>query len=189
MALDLSRERVLAALEAHEARTVSRLTAPRRSAVAALLRFDRGAPDVLVMRRAGHVSFPGGMRDATDPTLLHTACRETLEEVGVDLQASARRIGQLDDVRAIARGNLLPLAITPFVFEQVSAVEISLNHEAESAFWLPLDRVASGELDGKFEYKLGRVPMKFGCWRYDGYVVWGLTYKMINDLLDVISGR
>ena len=39
-----------------------------------------------------------------------------------------------------------------------------------------------GFLLGQFE---GPLPMKLPCWRYEGRVVWGLTYKMLDQLLDV----
>ena len=123
-AVDLSLERLERALAAREPREFSRLAAPRRAAVSVLLRYRDGEPEVLLMRRAehegdrwsGHVSFPGGREEDHDPTLRATAVRETREEVGIDLDATARAIGQLDAVRAIARGKILPMSITPFVF-------------------------------------------------------------------------
>ena len=162
----------------------------------ALLRFDSGAPEVLLMKRvtnpkdrwSGHVSFPGGRHELDDADLLQTAIRETREEVGLALNDCARLIGRLDDVRAIARGRALPMAITPFVFFQTRADPIVLGDEAESFLWLPLDKVVSGRLSGKVPYKLGLVSMDLPCWRFEGYVVWGLTYRMISNLLQVIQG-
>ena len=190
----LTSERIKRCLAEHAPKKVGRVTAPRRAAVAALLRFRRECPDVLVMERvarkddrwSGQISFPGGMAHDDDSGPLQTAIRETHEEVGLRLERSAKLIGRLDDVRAIARAKVLPMAITPFVFIQEEVEPIELGDEAESAFWLPLDEVASGRLDGTLEYSVGPVPMKLGCWRYNGHVVWGLTYGMINNLLEVI---
>ncbi len=166
----------------------------RRAAVAALVRFDLGRPEVLLMKRSeragdrwsGHVSFPGGREEARDPDLLATAVRETREEVGIDLGRSARLLGRLGATRAVARG-VLPMTITPFVFTLVAEAPLVLRDEAESAFWFPLDRAAAGALDDIYVYRLGPIPLKLPCWRYEGYVVWGLTYQMLRGLLDVVG--
>ncbi|HKA86013.1 MAG TPA: CoA pyrophosphatase [Haliangiales bacterium] len=168
----------------------------RRAAVAAVFRFDLGRPEVLLMKRSeragdrwsGHVSFPGGREEAGDPDLLATAVRETLEEVGLDLRRSARLLGRLGATRAVARGRVLPMTITPFVFNLVADAPLALREEAESAFWFPLDRAAAGALDDTYTYRLGPIPLNLPCWRYEGYVVWGLTYQMLRGLLAVVGG-
>jgi len=188
------RDRVVATLGAYEANDVSLRVTRRRAAVAALLRWHEDRPWVLMMKRAdrqgarwsGHVSFPGGRAEPEDRDLLHTAVRETAEEIGYDLEAGAKVIGRLDDVMAVARGKVVPMAIRPFVFEETAPQPIALGDEAAATFWLPLDDVGAGRLDDTMVYRLGPVPMDFPCWRYDGYVVWGLTYKMITQLMSVL---
>src|SRR6476646_9126644 len=69
-----------------------------RAAVAAIMRERNGRAEILFIKRAeresdpwsGHMAFPGGRREPSDETLLHTARRETLEEVGLDLASAAR---------------------------------------------------------------------------------------------------
>lgn len=167
-----------------------------RTAVAAVLRFDRGVPDVLLMKRAvragdlwsGHISLPGGRASPADPDLLATATRETHEEVGVDLHATARVIGQLEAVQAVARGRPQSVVIAPFVFVQTRPAPIELGPEAQAAFWLPLDRAAAGDLTGEYDYQFGAETGSLPCWRYEGHVVWGLTYRMLDSLLQVVTG-
>ncbi len=165
-----------------------------RTAVAVLLRFDRGMPDVLLMKRAeraddrwsGHISLPGGRESPADADLLATAMRETDEELGVDLGAGARLIGRLQPLRAMAGGVVLPMVIAPFVFVETRPVTIALGHEAQEAFWLPLDLAASGAISGEYPYVLGPETRQLPCWQYQGHVVWGLTYRMIDDLLRLV---
>lgn len=167
----------------------------KRSAVAVILRFHRGEPDVLLMKRAerkgdswsGHISFPGGREAEGDIDLRATAMRETMEEVGIDLAASARFLGQLDTIRAVARGRARPMTITPFAFVETRDMHVVLGDEAVEAFWFPLDRAAAGELSGTFTYDLDASPLSLPCWRYEGRIVWGLTYQMLSRLLDVVT--
>lgn len=167
----------------------------RRAAVAAILRFPAAGPEVLLIERAeragdrwsGHVSFPGGHADDGDKDLVATAVRETREEVGLDLGAGARPLGRLPAVRAIAKGRLLPMTITPLVFHLEAEQQVVPGPEAAGWFWLPLREAASGALDARHEYKLGPVPLTFPCWKYQGRVVWGLTFMMLRGLLGRLS--
>jgi 8-oxo-dGTP pyrophosphatase MutT (NUDIX family) len=193
---DLSLQRIEDQLANHQPVELSRRLAPERAAVVALLRFERAAPEVLLIQRVAHpgdrwsgqVSFPGGREEEGDADLLATALRETQEEVGLDLSSTARLLGRIDAVRAIAKGRFLPMSINPFVLVQTRAQAFALGSEATEAFWLPLDRVAQGELDDHFSYRLGPLPMTFPCWRWEGKIVWGLTYQMIRSLLRVVQG-
>jgi 8-oxo-dGTP pyrophosphatase MutT (NUDIX family) len=94
----------------------------RRAAVAVTLAPGPEELEVLLIRRAehegdpwsGHMAFPGGHHDPTDPTLAATAERETLEEVGIDLARHGRLVSRLDEVQAQARGSALDMVVTPF---------------------------------------------------------------------------
>ena len=183
---------IAARVAATEARTPTLLVG-RRAAVAMFLREGDAGPEVLLMKRkehagdrwSGDVSLPGGKEHFEDRDLIATAVRETLEEVGIDLRHSGRLIGPLDGLRTIAEGKLLPMTITPFVFVEVAAHALDLREEAESAFWLPLAAAASGALDAVYSYRLGPLPLRLPCWRYQGYVVWGLTHQMLRRLIEV----
>lgn len=190
--MDLSLARIEERLAGHAPNEPP--SGPKRAAVAALLRFDREAPDVLLMKRAfrdgdrwsGQVSFPGGREERRDPDLLSTAVRETREEVGLDLARTARLLGRLEPLRPVSGGGVV---VAPFVFARTREEPVALGDEAVSTFWLPLDRAVSGELDDVYHYRKGDVDLPFPCWRYLDQVVWGLTYRMLNSLLDVVTGR
>ncbi|MDF1799377.1 MAG: CoA pyrophosphatase [Planctomycetota bacterium] len=161
------------------------------AAVAAILHW-RPTPHVLLMQRAAHpadpwsgqVSMPGGRNEDHDASLLHTAQRETHEELGIDL-SRAHLLGGLAPTQAMARGKRLSLFIQPFVFEVSHAPEPRLNHEAAAAFWLPLAEAAVGELDHQHRYQDDQRTLLLPAWRFDDRVVWGLTYRMLAGLLDL----
>ncbi|MCB9899263.1 MAG: CoA pyrophosphatase [Planctomycetes bacterium] len=169
----------------------------RRAAVAAVLalrsdeRTHETTPHVLLMKRvehprdpwSGHVSFPGGTMEPDDRDLLATALRETREEVGLDLSADARLLCPLTPVIAMGRGVVLDMDVSPFVFRLERESEIRPNDEAEHAFWFPLARAASGELDGVHVWRRGADRRELPCWTFAGQTVWGLTYRMLRDLL------
>jgi len=168
----------------------------RQASVAILLRFEGDEPEVLLMRRivrsddpwSGQVSLPGGSAKDIDRDLVATAVRETQEEVEVDLESCARLVGHLDPIRPVPRGLKLPLFITPLVFFQTSTASPAPGDEAQRVFWFPLGRAAAGELDSSYTWKIGPTSRDFPCWRFDGEVVWGLTHRILVELLGLVRG-
>jgi 8-oxo-dGTP pyrophosphatase MutT (NUDIX family) len=165
----------------------------RRAAVAIVLDAENR---VLLTQRAaragdrwsGHVSLPGGMYQADDDGLQATAVRETREEVGLD-PARAELLGTLDEVRAVANGGLYPMSIAPFVFVLREPVTLAMGPEVASAFWLSLEIAASGALDDRLRYPIARVPFHFPCWRFEGHVIWGLTYDILRAVMHLARAR
>jgi 8-oxo-dGTP pyrophosphatase MutT (NUDIX family) len=169
----------------------------KRSAAVAVLLHDvhvRGHdvpddPRVLLMKRAertgdpwsGHISLPGGRYQASDRDLLETAIRETREELNIEL-AGARLLGHLPPLHPRTSGPL-GIEVTPFVFVTEVAVEPTPGPEALAAFWLPLATASSGSLDGTYAYPNSQ--MTFPSWNYEGYVIWGLTWRILGDLLEL----
>jgi len=160
------------------------------------LRDGSAGPEVLLIRRAehpsdpwsGHMAFPGGRQAAEDPTLLHTAMRETREEVGLDLSSQAERIGQLDDLQAIARGKPQETVIRPFVFEvhRQSPIRVDEKEVAE-ALWTPLLPLYRGEVDTVRPYQWQGTQIDFPAYDVGGRVVWGLTYQMLRSFFRILG--
>lgn len=128
---------------------------------------------------SGHISLPGGRHDPRDPDLLATAIRETREELGIDL-TGARLIGRLPALSPLTSGPA-GIEVTPFVFVTHAAVEPTPGPEAESAFWLPIELAASGALDDTYTYP--GTSATFPSWRYENFTIWGLTWRILGDLL------
>jgi 8-oxo-dGTP pyrophosphatase MutT (NUDIX family) len=172
-----------------------RVRKPKRAAVALVLRSGADDTEVLLIKRAerpgdpwsGQVAMPGGREEPSDTSLFETAVRETQEEVGVDLVSVAQPLGQLQTTRAMAKRRLLPMTITPFVFALNKATPVCLSSEASASFWLPLGLVQSGALDDRTTYRLGPVDLDLPCWRYEGFVVWGLTYQMLSQFISIMT--
>jgi 8-oxo-dGTP pyrophosphatase MutT (NUDIX family) len=128
---------------------------------------------------SSHISLPGGGFDQRDPDLLATAIRETQEELSIDL-SGARLLGNLMTLSPLSAGPS-GMEVTPFVFAVRSALEPRPGPEAEAAFWLPLDLAGSGALDAIYTYP--GTPRTFPSWNFEGHVIWGLTWRILNDLL------
>jgi len=165
---------------------------PKRSSVAAIIEF-RPEPHVLLMKRveherdpwSGHISLPGGRSSPEDTDLLDTAIRETREEVDIDLAESARLLGRLAPRQAISRGRPHDMDVTPYVFRLEQEVAPVPLEEAEALFWLPLSCAAAGDLDAEHSFERNRVIHRMPCWNFDGFTVWGMTHRILSNLISV----
>jgi len=165
----------------------------RRAAVSVLLHDEPAGPRVLLMKRAerpgdpwsGHISLPGGRHEAFDADLHATAIRETREELCIELSGT-RYLGQLPVLTPRTSGPN-GIEVTPFVFLTEVAVEPRCGPEALSAFWLPLEAAAAGAFDSTYTYPGSQ--MTFPSWTYDGHVIWGLTWRIIGDVLALAKRR
>lgn len=165
----------------------------RRAAVAVVLHDGGDAPRVLLMKRAeragdpwsGHISLPGGGHQPGDPDLLATAIRETDEELGLALDPG-QLVGSLPPLAPRMSGPT-GLEVTPFVFRVEVAPVAVCGPEAVCAFWLPLDRAAAGAFDARYTYPGS--AMVFPAWQFEGHTVWGLTRRILDDLLAAAGAR
>ena len=161
----------------------------RRAAVSILLHDEVAEPRVLLMKRterqgdpwSGHVSLPGGGYQSSDADLLTTAIRETREELGIDL-GHARLLGNLMPLHPFTSGPQ-GVEVTPFVFVTNAAVEPVAGPEAQYAFWLSMDLASSGKIDGNYTYP--GTERTFPAWLYDQHTIWGLTWRILSDLISV----
>lgn len=171
------------------------LLRPRRAAVALVVREGARGCEVLLMRRSrrqgdpwsGDVALPGGRHEPVDPDLVHTARRETLEEIGLDL-GRARPAGKLEDQLATPSLTRAPLVVTPVVFTlpEPEHPPFVLSAEAARAFWTPLAPLVQNTHAGTHEWKMAGLKLRMPCWHYDGEVIWGLTYRILETFFAAV---
>jgi 8-oxo-dGTP pyrophosphatase MutT (NUDIX family) len=164
--------------------------------VAAVLRQATGGAEVLLIRRSeneqdpwsGHMALPGGHREDADGDLIATAVREISEEVGLDLTRHAEVLGRLESTRAVVHGRSLDFSIVPLVFALESPVEPSLNpQEVQQVVWAPIEHLLSPLSRSSFEVVVGMQQNRFPAFDVEGHRVWGLTYRILQNLLGVLG--
>ena len=169
------------------------LDSRRHAAVAMILRDAPHGPEVLFIERAMHetdpwsgdLGFPGGKIEADDDEPRRAAERETLEEIGFDLQ-QACYLGRLDDLA----GAHLPVVISCFVYETGQVDTLSLSEEVAEVFWVPLQtlidprrhRLTTVLFRGE---RLQRPAIDL---RGPGRtVLWGITYRLVCQFLQILG--
>lgn len=184
--------RLARALEANPGRVIEPEQPMRRAAIALVLRMgDATEPELLMIKRAeverdpwsGHVACPGGRMEPGDLDLAQTAVRETWEETGIELSRIGRMLGTLDDISP-RTPVLPPIIIRPFVAVVPSDVEIGQSPEVAAAFWVPLSALRERAAWGIGTVNVRGVPREVTTFTHSGYTVWGLTERVLKQLLE-----
>ena len=131
----------------------------------------------------GQVSFPGGKQDSCDEGSMHTALRETYEEIGLPRE-KVDVVGMLDQILSLHYYLVTPyVGLIPSDFEPLPNTD-----EIESVFKVPLAFFMKSENHWSEEKKILTFPVLVHHFEYQGYDIWGLTAKLIFRLLEVGLG-
>jgi 8-oxo-dGTP diphosphatase len=164
-------------------------------AAVAVVHALRPVESVLLIRRSrrekdpwsGHWSFPGGRHEPGDADLIDTALRELSEECGFDL--SRRQLERSFPVRHAGQHLGRFVMVAPYLFRVDEAFEVTADGvEAEEAIWYPLAafrNVTAHLTDAVPGLPGGRkvpgIPL-------NGVPLWGFTYRVLCEWLDVPFG-
>jgi 8-oxo-dGTP pyrophosphatase MutT (NUDIX family) len=164
----------------------------RETAAVAVI-FGPAEEGLLLIKRAdregdpwsGDIAFPGGRVEAEDTSFSAAAVREAREEVGVDLIADARFLGYMAPFQARRRG----IWVVPSVFLITGTVSVERNREVSSYKWVPLRELLAHENRSTYSIVLGDDKRSFPSFNLQGYVVWGLTERILSSLVESIKGK
>lgn len=150
-------------------------------------------PELLFIKRAiverdpwsGHIAFPGGRIEPGDDTLEDTAVRETMEELALDL-SGGHLLGRLDDLAPRSR-SLPPIVVRPFVAVVAADVTFVPSREVAATFWVPLSVLRHPDTQGEHVMEINGVRARFPAYRVEEHLVWGLTERVVRQLLSLLD--
>jgi 8-oxo-dGTP pyrophosphatase MutT (NUDIX family) len=180
----------------HRAPNVAPHEPRSRAAVAMVLAPVEKEVRLLLIKRAehpldpwsGHMAFPGGRHDVSDADLAGTAIRETAEEVGIDLARDGDLVARLDDLQAVAQGRNLDMVISPFLFRVERPLPTRVDAtEVAHALWVPMQVFRDTRFHGTMSFTRDGQRAEYPAFVYEGYKVWGLTYRMIRGFLENLA--
>ena len=167
----------------------------RQAAVAIVVKAGGSGIELLFIKRAefegdpwsGHMSFPGGHRDATDQGLREAAERETFEEIGLRL-ANGEYCGALSHQRTFGRGNRPGTLVAPFVYITDQDNDFRLSSEVDAVVWGSLEGMVEGSLLASEDRLVNGQPTKFNGYNLGvNRFVWGLTFRTLQEFFKVLD--
>ena len=159
---------------------------PREAAVLGILSEEADGVSVLLTQRTdtveehrGQIAFPGGMREATDQSLLETALRETEEEVGIppsDLEVMTA----LPAVYIWATN----FVATPYFAIARKPLQPKANpQEVKEVFHVPLSHLANPDTIVEEEWTLRDHQVVVPFYKWGEKKIWGATARMLAMLM------
>jgi 8-oxo-dGTP pyrophosphatase MutT (NUDIX family) len=162
---------------------------PRESAVLILIHPHQGDAAITLIKRpiyegvhSGQMAFPGGKKDDSDESLLHTALREVHEEVGIQLPTE-KKYYVLNEI-FIPPSQLL---VQPFA-TVLNHEPVFIPNESEVAQLVP---VPLGHFGAKMKTEQMEIFMPHiqetktvPAIRFEEYLIWGATAMMLFELRD-----
>ena len=147
---------------------------------------DEDSPKIIYTLRSnkvsshqGEVSFPGGMQEESDTSLIMTALRESEEEIGLS-QNCVEILGSLDTM--VSRFNV---SVTPFVGVIPREVELNTtSQEIEACFRVPLSFLLKDKRYRNDEVNRNGETFYMPAYKYSSYVIWGLTAMITVNFLN-----
>lgn len=134
---------------------------------------------------AGEISFVGGRRDSGDSDAAHTALREAREEIGLNEQL-VHLIGYLPC--QTAKSGILVRPVVAVIDESAIKQLVGAEDEIERIFWVRLEHfIATSPSEVVMAYDAAP-PFATPAWQVDNEVVWGLTGRIIANLVEIGFG-
>jgi 8-oxo-dGTP pyrophosphatase MutT (NUDIX family) len=131
-----------------------------------------------VQHHKGQISFPGGVKNERDATIIETALRETEEEIGLPRNA-VTVLGILNDFQTPSG-----FCITPVVAFLLSVPSFSINAvEVSQIFDVPLSFFLDTRNERVERYKRFGKMMNVYFYRYRQYEIWGATAAILRSFL------
>ena len=136
---------------------------------------------------SGHLAFPGGKVEPGEQAR-QAAERETREEIGLVLE-SERYLGRMSDIV----GANLPVRVSCFAYAAVSsAIHPVVNYEVRDVFWARLSDIRDPQRHQMatvgFAGRSLEVPAII-LPQPDKPVLWGITYRLVMQFLEIIHTR
>jgi 8-oxo-dGTP pyrophosphatase MutT (NUDIX family) len=163
----------------------------RKSAVLIILWIDQGCLMTTFILRpeydgfhSNQIAFPGGKREKSDQSFIHTALREANEEVGINSET----------VKVV--GTLTPLFIPPSRFMVYPVIGITKNkpdfktdpHEVETLLVADISTFLNTENIIKQQFKIrNSIINDIPCYKMGNYLIWGATAMILSELLELIK--
>ena len=137
---------------------------------------------------SGHYAFPGG-RVENGESHRHAAIRETEEEVGLHAGQSDY-LGQFYSFQIKVENKPINFGISAHlsVAEGSAPAFTPQEDEVESAYWLKLSDLLNPENITSQNFRGFTGNFYRPCIKFDGHVIWGISYFILKELVDQLSG-
>jgi 8-oxo-dGTP pyrophosphatase MutT (NUDIX family) len=135
-----------------------------------------------VQHHKGQVSFPGGVKDAADTTIIETALREAYEEIGLS-QKAIDVLGVLSDFTTPSGFRITPIVAF------LSSLPVFHWNKAEvlEVFDVPISFFLDSQNERIERHERNGVLVNLYFYKYGKHEIWGATAAILRSFLRSVS--
>jgi 8-oxo-dGTP pyrophosphatase MutT (NUDIX family) len=131
----------------------------------------------------GQISLPGGRFEHTDKDLLHTAIRESKEEIGLD-PGNLTILGKISDLY-IPPSNYI---VTPFIGYCTEKPSFYPDPaEVDDIIELPMTKLMDDHHVRCKVIEVRGMQIEAPCFDINGHIIWGATAMILNELKEILN--
>lgn len=169
---------------------IKKEAAPKSSVLILLYAKENSIHVVLIERpiyngtHSGQIAFPGGKVDTTDASPMHTAIRETYEEIGVQISEN-EIIAQLTSLYIPASN----FEVFPFLaWHNKQPHFISNQREVAAILETPISMILNDNCINNVKIPVhAELTYNAPCFTLFGRTVWGATAMILSELKEIIK--
>ena len=158
----------------------------KKAAVFFLLKETSQGLRVIFTKRAknlsshpGQISFPGGIVERNDSSILNAGLREVGEEIGLS-KNTIQTVGSLRPHETVSK-----FLIHPFVGIMDSSAEFKINtREVAELFEVPLEFLLDRNNMSKHKIQKAQQYVGYYAIPYGPYYIWGATARIIKSFVE-----
>lgn len=172
---------------------LSVLASDTSDAVVILIITNEQCPKLLFTKRsrhlkhhAGEMGLVGGKKDDTDSDIMYTTYRESFEEIALKPDELVI-VGELDV--QISKLGVTVKPLVGLIEPSVIATLVASADEIDAMYWIDLCLFCCQPTLQNFQaYYQGRYwPIQTMGWRYDNEIIWGLSARIVMDLVLILK--
>jgi len=134
-----------------------------------------------VEHHKGQISLPGGVQEK-DESLVETALRETMEEIGIT-----------ENIEILGKLSALPVPVSgfeihPFVGWLPQKPKTSIQEkEVEKVFTVSIDELTSEQFKKSKKDTIRGFPVNIPYFQLNGETVWGATSMILSEFKEIVT--
>jgi len=132
---------------------------------------------------SGQISLPGGKHEESDKTFIHTAIRESEEEIGINS----------DNIEIVGLLTPLHIPISKYYVQpvigryKIEPIFIPDKIEVDYVIEIKLDDLSNIDNCGVEQFNMRQLQFDAPVYKCNNHIIWGATAMILSEFLEVIK--
>ena len=111
--------------------------------------------------------------------------------MGIDLDSQGEYLGRLAELQAMSHGRPVSMTVTPFIYLISPEAELQPDPaEVQDTIWVPMEFILQDVAESIVHQPItDGITIEVPALLYGGKTIWGMTYRMLREFLELIAEK